>query len=347
VPVPNKRKTDLLFVSLGSTLGLRAADDQLIAGLRAAGIDVEVVHPEGRGDVRTMMLTDFLQAHAASLATRLALTTVTPRRVLYSTTTAAMCWPMPGAIRFDALARTLPRAVVPRARDLRERRCLKKSPLLIPWSPASLDGAPKGLDSQRQVVMPIAIADLSPEGPRADPPEGSVCLTYAADARKKGLDRVLEAWARARREGELLLVAGLDRIDPALGPTAGVRPLGRLAPADFRALMRGVGVYVTAPRREDYGIVQLEALAEGARVVTTHAPGPYAALPLVRDLWPEQVVDDADDPAALATALRFAIDAKPSAVEVLRATHAVDPWRPARVQQAIERELVPALGLAA
>ena len=342
-----KRKTDLLFVSLGTTLGLRAADDQLIAGLRAAGVDVEVVHPERRRDVRTMVLTDFLQAHAASLATRLALRKFDPRQVLYSTTTAAMCWPAPGAIRFDALAQVTRPGHNGAWQRPRERRCLKMSPLLIPWSPLSLAGAPEGLDADRQIVTPIAIADLSPEGPRADPPEGAVCLTYAADARKKGLDRVLAAWARVRRDGELLLVAGLDKIDPAYGATEGVKPLGQLAPADFRALMRGVGVYVTAPRREDYGIVQLEALAEGARVVTTHAPGPYAALPLIQELWPEQVVEDPTDAAALAAALRFAIDARPSAHEVLRATHAVDPWRPARVQQTIERDLIPALGLAA
>ncbi len=43
-------------------------------------------------------------------------------------------------------------------------------------------------------------------------------------------------------------------------------------------------MFVCAPRREDYGIAQLEALADGCLLVTTPAPGPYAALPIARAL---------------------------------------------------------------
>ena len=82
----------------------------------------------------------------------------------------------------------------------------------------------------------------------------------------------------------------------------GVRYLGRLAPDEYRGALRRARVYVTAPRREDYGIAQLEALADGCRLVTTPAPGPYAALPLARALDPRLVGDD------LAGALRTALD---------------------------------------
>ena len=60
----------------------------------------------------------------------------------------------------------------------------------------------------------------------------------------------------------------------------------------YRALLRRARVFVTAPRREDYGIAQLEALADGCMLVTTPSPGPYAALPLARELDPRLVGED-------------------------------------------------------
>ena len=72
-------------------------------------------------------------------------------------------------------------------------------------------------------------------------------------------------------------------------PTPGVRNAGRLPPAAYRALLRRARVFVTAPRREDYGIAQLEALADGCRLVTTPSPGPYAALPVAIGLDPRLV----------------------------------------------------------
>ncbi|MDQ8045383.1 MAG: glycosyltransferase [Solirubrobacteraceae bacterium] len=346
-----RRSVDVLYVSLGTTIGLRAADDQFVAALRAAGRTVEVVRPETPREVRTLMCTDFFQARAAARAVREELRRVDAHRIIYSTTTAAMFWPRPGAIRFDALAQvTRPGHHGLWQRPL-ERRRLRDAPLLVPCAPSSLDGAPQALGARRPVVVPIAISDP------AEAPQGAVdqllaslgegtraaAVTYAADAQKKGLDRVLAAWAVARKPGEVLLVTGRRELPEGFGPTDGVHVTGRLDPGVYRALVRAVGVLVLAPRREDYGLVQLEALGEGARVVTTTAPGPYAALPLIRDLWPEQVVDEADDPAALGAALRHAIDARPDADDLIRATAAVAAWRPAAVRETVERELLPAL----
>ena len=64
---------------------------------------------------------------------------------------------------------------------------------------------------------------------------------------------------------------------------------GMLPRAEYRALLRRARVFVCAPRREDYGIAQLEALADGCVLVTTPSPGPYAALPLARALDPRLV----------------------------------------------------------
>src|SRR5687768_17846636 len=85
-------------------------------------------------------------------------------------------------------------------------------------------------------------------------------ITYASDPVKKGLTRVLDAWARARRDGEeLVVVTEHDVAAP------GVR-VERARGEAFRALLRRSRVYVVAPRREDFGIAQLEALADGCRL---------------------------------------------------------------------------------
>jgi glycosyltransferase involved in cell wall biosynthesis len=160
-------------------------------------------------------------------------------------------------------------------------------------------------------------------------------VTYGANPHKKGLDVVLAAWARARRSGEELVVAGTDGL-PTGAPTAGVRCAGRLSAGDYRALLRRARVFVTAPRREDYGIAQLEALADGCQVVSTEAPGAYPALPVIRALDPRLVGDD------VAAAMRTALDV-PSPGYAARALEAIAPFRRAGVDRVVAAELVPRL----
>jgi len=93
------------------------------------------------------------------------------------------------------------------------------------------------------------------------------------------------------------------------------------------ALVRRARVFVCAPRREDYGIAQLEALADGCRLVTSPAPGPYAALPIARALDPRLVSDD------LAQALRVALEAQTDDYAA-RAQRALAPFRAASVDRA-------------
>jgi hypothetical protein len=95
-------------------------------------------------------------------------------------------------------------------------------------------------------------------------------------------------------------------------------------------------VFVTAPRREDYGTAQLEALADGCVLVTTPSPGPYAALPLARALDPRLVTTD------LAAAIRAALD-DPAAGYAERAAEMLAPWRPETVDRVVADELLPRL----
>jgi glycosyltransferase involved in cell wall biosynthesis len=170
-------------------------------------------------------------------------------------------------------------------------------------------------------------------------------ITYGANPEKKGLDRVLAAWLAAGRAGEELVVAGLDErrgaewLRRAAGAGAGgaatrVRFTGMLSRAEYRALLRRSRVFLTAPRREDYGIAQLEALADGCMLVTTPAPGPYAALPVARELDPRLVSAE--------LAIRTALD-DPAPGYAQRAALALAPWSPESVDRVVAEQLLPRL----
>jgi glycosyltransferase involved in cell wall biosynthesis len=320
--------TDVLLVSLGSTAGLRAADAELADALARAGARVAVVAARPPREVRTLGLTDLVWARAARAAAERGIAEHRPRAIVYCTVTAALLWPRRGAIRYDAPASgNRPGRHGVWQRPL-ERRRLREATLLVPQAAGALAESPS--PRAEAVVVPIAV---EPSGPPAAIRDVAA-ITYAANPEKKGLDRVLAAWNAVRRDGEELVVTG---IDPArVAATAGVRATGPLTPEAYRALLRRARVYVTAPRREDYGVAQLEALADGCQLVTTAAPGPYAALPLARSLDPRLVGDD------LAGALRAALD-DPVAGYAGRALAAIGPYRRAAVDATVRDELLPRL----
>lgn len=322
---------DVLIVSLASTAGLRAADAALADTLRRAGAHVQIVAAQAPRELRTLALTDLAWARAARVAARAGIAAHDPRAVVYSTTTAALLWPRPGAIRFDApSAANRPGRHGIWQRPL-ERRRLRTAPLLVPWHAGSLDETPH--PHAGAVVVPVAV-EPSPGGGTGE--RDIAAITYAANPHKKGLDRVLRAWTQARNDDEQLVVAGADL---RLGDLPGVCLAGRLAPAEYRALLCRSRVFVTAPRREDYGIAQLEALADGCLLVTTAAPGPYAALPLSRALDPRLV---AEDDAGLVGALRAALDA-PAPDYAQRAAAALAPFSRAAVDAVVRDALLPRL----
>jgi len=289
---------DVLLVALGSTAGLRASDDEFAQSLRRAGATVEVVAAKPQSDVRTLMLTDLRWALAARRAARRGIAEHEPRVVVYSTITAALLWPQPGAIRFDAPAADNRRGRHGLWQRPLERRRLSEASLLIPMTDIALP-APHA----EGVVLPIPVEPSGPPAAERD----IAAITYGTNPDKKGLDRVLAAWKIARRDGEELIVAGIYRAGDD-----GVRYTGMVPPDEYRSLLRRSRVYVTAPRREDYGVAQLEALADGCALVTNAAPGPYAALPLALDRDPRWVVSAEPSPEELAQAIRIALDEPPA-----------------------------------
>src|SRR4051794_35154230 len=218
---------DVLLVSLGSTAGLRRADDALVGALERAGASVAVARAAPPGERRTFALTDLAWARAARRAAREALAADEPRAVLYSSMGAALRWPRPGAIRYNALmADNRPGRHGVWQRPV-ERRRLAATPLLVPWA--------ADLRHPRAIVVPPPVDSSGPAAER-----DVAAITYAANPEKRGLARTLAAWARARRPGEELVVGG---VAPG-GPAEGVRWAGSLPPDEYRALLRRARVYL-------------------------------------------------------------------------------------------------------
>ncbi len=347
-------RVDVLIVSLGGTAGLREADFELAASLRRAGASVEVARVTRARELRTFAAIEFAWAVNARRATTRAVAEFSPRAVVYSTTTAALLAPVPGAIRFDApAAGNRPGRHGVWQRPVEARR-FATAELLVPWSDGGLAEAPSPRVEAVVVPMPVASSGVGGERDIA-------AITYGANPEKKGLDRVLAAWLAAARPGEALVVAGLDEqrgaawlAAAASGGAAGrgdrlarrggaargaaarpaVRFAGMLSRAEYRALLRRSRVFVTAPRREDYGIAQLEALADGCVLVTTPSPGPYAALPVARALDPRLVAPE--------LAIRSALD-DPVPGYAERAAVALEPWTPESVDRVVAEQLLPRL----
>jgi glycosyltransferase involved in cell wall biosynthesis len=321
--------TSVLLVSLGSTAGLRSSDAELAASLQRAGAEVTLAAALPPRSVRTLALTDLVWARAARVAATGAIARARPDAIIYSTITAALLAPAPGAIRLDALSvanRPGRHGIWQRPR---ERRVLARAPLLLPVSDGALAGAPAGIG--RVIVVPIVVepSGVALAGEQRD----IAAITYATNPAKKGLDVVLAAWSAARRDGEELLIAG---IGAAPGGVEGVRALGVLERGAYRALLRRARLYIAASRREEYGIAQLEALADGAMLVSTETPLSYPALDIARELDSRLVGPD------LAGAIRVALD-DPRPGYAAAAAPALEPFAAASVDRIVAESVLPAL----
>jgi hypothetical protein len=339
---------DVLIVSLGSTQGLRTADEELRGSLERAGARVAVARAVAPAPTRTLMLTDLAWARAARVAVTRALEAQLspPRAIVYSSTTAALLWPRPGAIRFDApAAGNRPGRHGLWQRPL-ERRRLRQAQLLLPWSEgATREAHMSSSAAERALVLPVSV-EPSGQMPSGDARD-IAAITYAANPRKKGLDRVLAAWRAVcarplHADAGELVVAGVSELELRragieLAGVERVRIVGSLPAAEYRALLRRARVFVCAPRREDYGIAQLEALADGCLLVSTPAPGPYAALPIARALDPRLVSED------LESALLAALAPSQADAYAERAAHLLAPFGEAAVDRLVAGEVLPRL----
>jgi glycosyltransferase involved in cell wall biosynthesis len=319
-------QTDVLIVSAANTTGWRVAGEELAGSIARAGASVQVVTAERAPLVRTFMLTDLAQARAARRAAEHGLAEHEARALIYCSITAALLWPRPGAISLDSIAAENRPGRHGVWQRVVERRRLHQTPLVLAWSERALGPLPE--PHPETVVVPVPI-----QPPDAFPAHRDIAaLAYAGDPVKRRLVAVLEAWARARHEDETLVVAGYDGVEPQ----DGVRSAGTVAPEAFRRLLARTRVFVTAPRREDYGVAALEALACGCQLVTTPAPGPYPALDLARKLDPRLVGGD------VSRAIRIALD-DPLPGYAERAAELLQPFSRAAVDQTVAERVLPRL----
>jgi hypothetical protein len=321
-------RTDVLVVSVGSTTGWGLAANELVQSLTRAGAKAAMVATGKLPRVRTFALTDFVEARAARQACADGIAQHDPAAIIYCSMTAALLWPRPGAVWLDAIAaenRPGRHGVWQRTVELRR---LRDAPMVLAMSDRALAPLDAAAVPDDVILVPVPVESSGPPAPTRDVD----VVAYAGNPEKKRLDYVLDVWSRARRGDETLVVAGTDRLPPA----DGVKIAGRMAPADYRALLRRARVYVAAPRREDYGIAPLEALADGCMLVTTPAPGPYPALDIARRLDPRLVGED------LVPALRAALD-DPAPMYAQRAAELVAPFSRQAVDRTVAHEVLPRL----
>jgi len=347
-------RVDVALLSLGTTLGLRHADDALAELLAAAGLSCRVVRVRFgasgrlRRQITAIDVVEGLAARRAARATRDA------RAVIVSGATTALLLDrprVPWAVRFDsptALNRLGWSGAWQRAR---ERHVFRAADLLLPWGRAAAEAAEPLVDGATRVIaLPVPV-----EPPRdASPPAtgGPEVVAYAGWLWKRGIDILCAAWAEAAPPGARLTIGGADRaaglawLDRCgVAEPAGVEWAGALPHDRWLARVARAHAFVNASRREDHGIAQLEALAAGTPLITVPSPGAYEALPLARSLAPELVAADVSAPA-LAAALRAGLALTDRDGYAARAVEALRPYRRDAVRAVLENEVAPALGLA-
>jgi Glycosyl transferases group 1 len=342
---------DVLLLSLGTTLGWRLGDSLLLDQLRAAGVTATAVSVRmgASGRLRRAYpITDLVEAVAARRALRAGLERHPARAVVISTTTAAMLADtrgIPYAVRLDAPALMNRPGARNAGLHALERRALARARLVLPWSRAARDVLPSG--SARAVVVPGPTV-RSGELPwrRED-----VAVAYTPDVKAKGLDVVCGAWATAAIPHARLEVFGVAREQALAHLERTGTPVpdnaefhGKTPPAEFRSALRRARAYVGGARWEDYGQAPLEALADGALLVTVPSGGPFEALAMARELAPELVAAGVEA-GALAAALRTAFEFPEDRTRRYRerAAELLEPFRPEAIQRTIAEQVVPAL----
>jgi hypothetical protein len=341
--------TDIALISLATTPGLVRSDAAFAQLVRDCGVDCRIVPVRigASGRLRRHpAVTDLVEAVAARRAAR---DVDGARAVVYSTTTVALLQKpsAPFAVRFDATAAlNRPAGAGSAWQRARERDVLKRARLLLPLNEAATAALPE--PHAPVVRLPIPVDDIPPA------PERDVdACAYAGYPRKRGLELICAAWPQVRPPRGRLVVGGTDR-DKALRwldrcgvpEPDGVEFTGMVPREEWLRTVARSRVFVNASRHEDYGIAQFEALAAGTPVVSVPSPGPYEALPLVRELAPDLVTDDIDArqlTKALEAALAWGEAQRGDYAE--RAQRLLVPYRADALRDTVATQVLPALGV--
>ncbi|HEY2771483.1 MAG TPA: glycosyltransferase [Solirubrobacteraceae bacterium] len=351
-----RRPVDVLVVATGSTPGNRRSDTDLITALEELGLTVAVASSDFGlvGSLRmSLNLIDLTQAVSIRLAVGRVLRRVSPRAIIYGSGSAALLEPSSrlriAGVRFDSLGvdnRPGRRHMLQRAL---QRRIVDRAALMIPMSRTSPPPAIVTRNPRPPVALPTPVERFGASAGLRE----RIAVCYAGAPEKKGLGVIVEAWAAV--PAYELHITGIDAAAGraflarrGIEEPPRVRWRGRLDRDEYRTLTSTAELFVAAARYEDYGIAQLEALADGALLVTAASAGPYDALALARQLAPELVASERS-PGALAAAVRAAerLDEATRDAYRERAQVLVAPYTRESFTARLRDELLPELFAAA
>ena len=306
------------MVSSNTTPGLRRDFEELVSALRKTGLSVALA-TSNYGVLRPALnlasaLNEIIVAASLRHATSRVLRESHPNAILITTSTAGALLPRglleQAGIRFDGLTSATSTRWSDAVSRTFERRCLRHARLALPYTERVRSDLPELSEAALNcLVWP------SPVRPGVPPvverlPAG---LCYANDPHKKGLDLAVAAWARSAPSSYRLLVTG---IKPELGQRflrdrgipvpSNVEWLGRVPEHEYRRISASVLLYVGASRVDQFATTQLEALMDGALLVTAPSSGPVEALELARKL-DLRLVADSVSADGLASAIEAAL----------------------------------------
>jgi glycosyltransferase involved in cell wall biosynthesis len=284
-------------------------------------------------------------------ATTMALERHQPSAIIYSSPQAAMLQPRArlerAAIRFDLPAAVNRQGFGSGLLHALERRAARQVRALLPWG---LEARRDALDlAGGRPVVPLPISIDAPA--RSRPDRDPIALTYAGNPEKKGLDIVARAWSRAGPDSWRLVVTGIDADEGrsflkrrGVEIRGDVEWAGALEPDRYLELLGRASFFLSASRYEDYGLAQLESLAQGALLVTCPSEGRFEALGIQRELDPRLVAPDCT-PDALAHALSVALSLSTEERLSLqkRARMHLQPYSREEVKRRLSEEVLPLL----
>lgn len=153
----------------------------------------------------------------------------------------------------------------------------------------------------------------SPSGTRQCAERSRYLLCVAMHNEKKGIDVLLQGFARIQNNHPLLrlVLAGdgplrpqFEKLASSLGIAERVDFLGRQNRRQVMDLLRGCEIFVLASRSEPFGIVLLEAMACQKPIISTRVGG----IPEIIEHKENGILIPPDNPAALAEALTVLLD---------------------------------------
>lgn len=176
------------------------------------------------------------------------------------------------------------RGLVPRAKlsDVRLASSQANGRFAVSSALAWVMGSTLGESAGRWCVVPNPVSDIFLERALAAPPASPVFVHVSTLERKKNVQMILRAFARAFWRGRAQLriggngntLADLRRLAKELDIERQVRFLGHLSRSEVREAIEGSTAFVLSSDHETFGVVLVESMALGRPVIATRCGGP-------------------------------------------------------------------------